>query len=190
MAGRPRSIDRDKVLDAAETLISSTGAGALSFESVAKAAGITKGGVQYAFGTRDKLIRAMIARWNETFDAEVARRTGPDPTPAETLRAIVEETRDGDIEDQSRIAVFMATALQHPDQIAEFRDWYRAKLEPLDLTKSGDRKAALAFMASEAAFLLSAFGLVHFEDRDWAALFDDILSEPALSKQSTANQSD
>lgn len=61
MAARPRSIDRDKVLDAAEALVMIEGAAALSFDAAAKAAGITKGGVQYAFGTRGNLIGSTIA---------------------------------------------------------------------------------------------------------------------------------
>ena len=56
MAGRPRSIDRDKVLDAAEGIVAAEGAAGLTFDAVARAAGITKGGVQYCFGTKDKLI--------------------------------------------------------------------------------------------------------------------------------------
>lgn len=82
MAGRPRRIDRDKVLDAAEALVLRAGAAALSFDAVAREAGITKGGVQYAFGTRDKLIRAMLTRWGAAFDADVAERCGPDPSRA------------------------------------------------------------------------------------------------------------
>lgn len=46
MSGRPRTIDRDKVLDAAEAIVSRVGASGLTFEAVARAAGITKGGVQ------------------------------------------------------------------------------------------------------------------------------------------------
>ena len=64
MAGRPRSIDRDKVLDAAEGIVAAEGAAGLTFDAVARAAGITKGGVQYCFGTKDKLIEAMIDRWS------------------------------------------------------------------------------------------------------------------------------
>ena len=41
--GRPRSIDRDKVLDIAERIVREEGATALTFDAVARAAGITKG---------------------------------------------------------------------------------------------------------------------------------------------------
>ena len=63
MAGRPRTIDRDKVLDAAEAVVQRTGASGLTIDAVAREAGITKGGVQYCFGSKDSLINAMLQRW-------------------------------------------------------------------------------------------------------------------------------
>lgn len=61
--GRQRSIDREKVLDVAEEIISTQGAAALTIDSVARAMGISKGGVQYCFGNKDALIDAMFERW-------------------------------------------------------------------------------------------------------------------------------
>lgn len=42
--GRPRSIDRDKLLDMAEKIVGKDGPAALTIDAVARAAGITKGG--------------------------------------------------------------------------------------------------------------------------------------------------
>ncbi|MDB6178394.1 TetR/AcrR family transcriptional regulator [Paracoccus sp. Z330] len=176
MAGRPRSIDRDKVLDAAEQLVVTTGASALSFDAVAKAAGITKGGVQYAFGTRDRLIQAMITRWGDAFDADVAARTGPDPEPRALIRGHLEATRDADDAENSRSAAMMTALLQHPGQLSDTRAWYNARLDRLDLTDPDDRRMALAFLAGEGAFLLAAFGLIDLTETQWKALFDDMIS--------------
>lgn len=49
--GRRRTIDRDQLLDAAEAVIAREGAAGLTIDAVAKEMGITKGGVQYCFGT-------------------------------------------------------------------------------------------------------------------------------------------
>lgn len=186
MAGRPRSIDRDKVLDAAEALVVSTGAAALSFDAVAKAAGITKGGVQYAFGTRDNLIRAMITRWGKAFDAEVSARTGPDPTRHALIRGHLEATRDADEAEHSRSAVMMTALLQHPDQLSATRDWYNSRLEGLDLTQPQDRQLALAFLAGEGAFLLKAFGLIDLDPAQWKLLFENMLSATGAASSDTA----
>jgi AcrR family transcriptional regulator len=186
MAGRPRSIDRDKLLDAAEALVVNTGAAALSFDAVAKAAGITKGGVQYAFGTRDNLIRAMITRWGEAFDAEVAELTGPDPSPRALIRGHLAATRDADEAEHSRSAVMMTALLQHPDQLSATRDWYNSRLAGLDLARPEDRQVALAFLAGEGAFLLKAFGLIDLNSTQWKVLFEDMLSATASAPSGAA----
>lgn len=176
MAGRPRSIDRDKVLDAAEALVMEKGAAELSFEAVARAAGITKGGVQYCFGTKENLIRSMIQRWGESFDADVMDRAGNDGSPRSVVRAHLEATRDGDAAEYSRSAAMMTALLQSPEQVAATRDWYTQRLATLDLTKKADRDAALAFLAGEGAFMLRTFGLIELDEAQWAALFSDMLS--------------
>src|SRR5690606_12641676 len=119
---------------------------ALSFEAVAKEAGITKSGVQYCFGTKDNLIRSMIERWGEAFDSEVAARTGGDTSPRAVIRAHLEATRDSDEAAYSRSAVMMTALLQHPDQVAATRDWYNSRFAELDMTDKGDREAAVALL--------------------------------------------
>jgi AcrR family transcriptional regulator len=183
MAGRPRSIDRDKVLDAAEALVIAEGASALSFDAVAKAAGITKGGVQYAFGTRDNLIWSMITRWEDAFDADVARRTGPDPSPQALILGHLAAMRDADEADHSRAAVAMTALLQHPDRLLEMRDWYAARFGGLDLTKREDRRLATTFLAAEGAFLLKAFSLLALPEPQWKALFEEMLSATAAGPE-------
>ncbi len=176
MAGRPRSIDRDKVLDAAEAIVTQVGASHLTFESVAKAAGITKGGVQYCFGTKENLIRAMIARWSDVFEAEVMERAGPDPSPEAEIRAHLAVTQDSDEADHSRAAVMMTVVLEAPDQVAATRDWYNRRMARLDLTKPAHRKVAVAFLACEGAFLLRALGLMGLDQKPWDVLFDEMLA--------------
>ncbi|RLP27602.1 TetR/AcrR family transcriptional regulator [Mesorhizobium sp. YM1C-6-2] len=176
MVGRPRSIDRDKVLDAAEALVIEKGAAELSFESVARAAGITKSGVQYCFGTKENLIRSMIERWGASFETEVMERAGPDRSPRSVIRAHLESTRDSDAAEYSRSAAMMTALLQRPEQVAASRDWYTGRLASLDMTKKADRDAALAFLAGEGVFMLRTFGLIELGEEQWAALFADMIS--------------
>lgn len=78
--GRQRSIDRDKVLDTAEEIVATQGAAGLTIDAVAKAMGISKGGVQYCFGSKDALIDAMFDRWG------VPTRRCSRRSPATSLR--------------------------------------------------------------------------------------------------------
>ncbi|KNY15311.1 TetR family transcriptional regulator [Shinella sp. SUS2] len=176
MAGRPRSIDRDRVLDAAEAIVALDGATGLTFDAVARAAGITKGGVQYCFGTKENLIRSMIERWGSTFEGEVMAHAGDDRSPQSVIRGHLLATRDSDEAEYSRSAVMMTALLQSPEQVASSRVWYTHRLAGLDMDKAEDRQAALAFLAGEGAFLLKAFGLIDITEAQWTALFSDMLA--------------
>lgn len=176
MAGRPRTIDRDKVLDAAEAVVARTGAAALSFEAVAREARVTKSGVQYCFGTKENLIRSMIQRWGDSFERDVAQRAGGDQSPRSIIRAHLQATEDSDEAEYSRSAAMMTALLQRPDQVAATRDWYTSRFAKLDMNDAGDRRAALALLAGEGAFMLRTFGLVNLDETQWDALFADMLA--------------
>lgn len=172
--GRKRTIDRGKVLDAAEAVVSKVGAAALTIDAVAKAAGITKGGVQYCFGTKGALIDAMLERWGEAYDAEVVQLT--QGTPVSPIRAHLEATRKGDESSNAKAASLMSSLIQTPEHLASTRAWYKTRMADFDLSTEAGRRARIAFIATEGIFMLRFFGFMEIGDRDWNAVFDDIQS--------------
>lgn len=173
--GRPRQIDRDKVLDAAEAVVGKVGAVGLTIDAVAKAAGITKGGVQYCFGTKQQLIDAMFDRWDAEWNEDVAKLVGHDADPIRRVRGDIEVIKASDDAANARSAVLMAALVQTPEQREKTQDWYRGHLEKLDRSTAIGRRTRLAFFASEGVFLLRSFGLMKISDEEWASIFDDIL---------------
>ncbi|MFN3278148.1 MAG: TetR/AcrR family transcriptional regulator [Paracoccus hibiscisoli] len=163
-------------LDAAEALVMTEGAAALSVDAVAKAAGITKGGRAMRLWHGREPDRLDDRPMGKAYDAQAAARTGSDRSPQAMIHAHLAVTRDADDADHSRSAVMMAALLQHPDQLSDTRDWYATRLSGLDLEDAGDRQVVLAFLAGEGAFLLKALGLIDLSDTQWRALFDDMLS--------------
>ena len=174
MSGRPRSIDRDRLLDAAEAIVAEHGASALSFGSLAKAAGITRGGVQYAFGSREALIRAMVDRWAEGFETRVMQGLGPDPAPQEVIRGHIRENTADGAADFARSGVMITAIIQNPELIDETRAWYNARLAGLDLATPADLATAMALLASEGMFFLQSFGLIGLSAPDRQKIFDGI----------------
>lgn len=82
---------RERILDAAEQVVLKQGAARLTLDAVAQQASISKGGLLYNFPGKEDLIRAMVARLTERFQAEVARRAQEDANPAgRHTRAYVE----------------------------------------------------------------------------------------------------
>jgi len=172
--GRTRRIDRDKVLDAAERIVAEEGPSSLTIDAVAKAMGITKGGVQYCFGSKDALVSALLTRWSAEYDADVAGRAGPDADIHTRLWAHVAATAAMDEWASRKAAGLMAAMMQSPAHMADTRAWYNSRLEGLDTATPKGRRARLAFVATEGAFLLRHLGLMDMDDGLWAELFADI----------------
>ncbi|MFI8416970.1 TetR family transcriptional regulator [Serratia sp. NPDC078593] len=172
--GRQRSIDRDRVLDVAEEIVASQGAAGLTIDSVAKAMGISKGGVQYCFGSKDALIDAMYDRWGKAYDEVFNQIAGQDPSPLTTVRAHSQATRSSDQASSAKAAGLMAALIQTPEHLTSTRKWYRERIERLDLTTEEGRRARLAFLATEGAFMLRFFGLMDIEQQEWESIFDDM----------------
>lgn len=172
--GRRQTIDRDHVLAAAEDIVTQHGAAALTFDAVAKAAGITKGGVQSSFGTKEALIAAMLRRWIQDYAHRADALAGDDPSLTTRVAAHVEVTRRDDDDTQRRAASLLALLLQTPEHLVDVRQWYQEQAIGLHADDPAARRARLAFLATEGAFFLRFFGLMPMLATEWEATFADI----------------
>jgi len=172
--GRPPTIDRDRVLDIAEGIVLKAGTSGLTMDAVAKAAGVSKGGVQSRFGGKDDLIAAMIERWGREYDAQITAAVGPDPTPVEAVRGHVEATMAMDADSYARAAGMMAALIEAKQHIDKTKIWYEERFGGLDPCSEEGRRAKLVFLATEGAFLLRSFGFMDFPEEEWSSLRDDL----------------
>ncbi len=87
-----RQSNKKAILDAAVTVIESEGITAVTFDSVAAAAGLTRGGILYHFPSRDDLIRALhehlAGEWERQL-TEVCGKSSTEASPAERLTAYI-----------------------------------------------------------------------------------------------------
>lgn len=150
------------------------GAAALTVDSLAKAVGITKGGVQYSFGTKDALIDAMFERWGRNYEERFREIAGDNPDGLTAVRAHIEATRRADAESDGKAASLMAALIQTPEHLESTRQWYRSRIAGLDTTTEEGRKARLAFLANEGLFILRFFGFMDIAGDEWSDIFDDI----------------
>ncbi|MBD8687155.1 MULTISPECIES: TetR/AcrR family transcriptional regulator [unclassified Rhizobium] len=173
--GRPRKIDRQQLLDEAETIIAQDGASALTIDALAKRLGITKGGVQYAFGTKEALIHALFERWNTSYDQQVAAIAGENPTVTQFLRAHADITFKSGHADNSKAAAMLASLVQSPEHLEPTRQWYRNRLSQIESHCDKSSNARLAFLAIEGAFTLRYFGFCQLTEEEWEKMHTDIL---------------
>jgi AcrR family transcriptional regulator len=73
---------KDRILDAAERVVTRCGAAHLTLDAVAQEATLSKGGVLYHFATKEDLIRAMVERMSVRFHADLHRLAESDPEEA------------------------------------------------------------------------------------------------------------
>lgn len=173
---RAKRIDENTILDAAEAVIRENGAAALTIEAVARKAGVSVGGLQYSFRSKDALIAGMFERWGREYEAEMALLY-PEPVDAldEARRDIVVSFKQS-MAAKKKAASIIAALLQSPDHLAPVRNWYQSRLSGIDMTTEEGRKARLAFLAAEGAFMLRFMGLREMDDSEWDEIFDDVLA--------------
>lgn len=102
---------RDMVLQAAERLVQTRGAGHLTFDNLVKESGVTRGGITYHFPTKEALLRALMERDMQQWQAaETALRPKnlDNERAADLIAAIRAMTRTS--EDQRRFVAGMLSA--------------------------------------------------------------------------------
>lgn len=171
---RPRTVDRERLLDAAETVVARSSAAALTFGSLATEAGVPKASVQSAFGTREALIDAMLNRWlgreQARFDQALAGAT----EPRARILAHIQTTADEPPEESKRVAPLMAALVETPDRNSSSAKWYASRIGDLSADSEEARRLRIAFLAAEGTYYLRH--LIGFEMSDdvWREIFDDL----------------
>lgn len=172
--GRPRTVDRERLLDAAEAVVARSSAAALTFGNLAKEAGVPKASVQSAFGTREALIDAMLGRWLSREERRFEQVLDGATDPRARVIAHIQTTALEPPEESKRMAPLMAALVGSNDQSSSSARWYGARIG--DLTADGDeaRRLRIAFLAAEGAYYLRH--LIGFDIGNdlWRDIFADL----------------
>ncbi|WP_244605744.1 TetR/AcrR family transcriptional regulator [Methylocella tundrae] len=160
------------MLEIADGIVRSEGAAGLTIDALARAAGISKGGVQYSFSSKDDLVRALIERWTHQFDELLGGMDGV--PPADLVRNYIKVMRSSQAAMNAKMAGLMIAYIQNPQNVIETRQWYRSMFERLSGGASDAQAARVALLAVEGLFLLRMTGID--EDCEWSAFLDDVES--------------
>jgi AcrR family transcriptional regulator len=174
--GRKKSIDRDRILDAAETVVAGVGAARLTLEGVAKEAGISKGSVVYDYGSKQALLEAMVQR-------AVARDNAFNDAAAQSCEASENRTLHGRIAAAAEPFpdAFRAVALNICAALAQDRDLrsaiqqnQSAVIARIRDEADGARGPMLAYLALEGLKLLESLDYHQWPEAERKALLADI----------------
>ncbi len=174
--GRIRTIERDGILDAAEAVTLAKGPSGLTIAAVAEQMGITNGGVQYSFRSKEALITAMFERWQDEYAQRMAASCD-DPTSDHALtRAHIAYAANYDDRSRRGAPSLLVSLLNSPQHMVATRKWYRERLDALDISTAEGRQLRLAFLAMEGAFLMRLFGLIEIGSDEWRGIVNDVVA--------------
>ncbi len=147
--GRKPTISRSRILDLAEEIVRTDGAKALTIDALARAAGISKGGVQYSFASKDDLVRALVERWTGQFDAMIEQQDGV--APATLIRSYIRSVRDSQPAMNAKMAGLMAAYLQDAANLSDTRTGIAASSSGWPAAAWRRRRPASPFWPSKAS---------------------------------------
>ncbi len=120
-----------KVLAAAREIVERDGAGALTFDELARVSGVTRGGITYHFPTKDALLQGLLEHDMQQWKDSEAACTPTDlacPQQCELIGFIRSHTS----EDDSRrrfVAGMLSAAVHQPDLLDGCREEIRQRYE-------------------------------------------------------------
>lgn len=161
----PRPSQREPLLDAAEQLVLAEGVGALTLNGVARAAGVSKGGLLYHFDSKAALVAAMVERVAARFAAAQDRHVDES---GDAVSAYVDATFPRGRPARSRedrLGASLLAAFQHdPELLAPLQGRYEGWQERLEA--SGDPVAAtIVRLAVDGLWLADLFGLAPLDGK-------------------------
>lgn len=171
---RPRTVDRQAILEAAVQVLMDGGVTSLSFGSVATSAGVSKATVQSIFGTRERLIESMLERWAADENARLGDALEPGAASRDRLATHIRLTGEEVAEVNTRVAAMLAVLAGSGESSQSVIQWYRDRIGDLSVGDALGDNQRLAFLAAEGALFLRY--LVGFPVRDdiWSELFEEL----------------
>lgn len=172
---RPRTIDRELLLDHAEQILSKSGGAGLSFSSLAKSAGLSKASVQSVFSTRENLLEAIFDRWITEEHSRFEQVAGRQPDKKQKIQTHVEITHVESALSMRRVATTLTALIGSDIQMNRAIEWYRFRAGDLDAQTKEERQRRIAFLATEGAFFLRYLIGYQMTNQLWNEIFEDLI---------------
>lgn len=171
-APAPKRPLRERVLDAAERVVSRDGAAHLTLDAVVAEARVSKGGMLYHFRSKEALLQGLLTRRIERHMARVAELRANVPADASHadgrahLSACIERQPVG----RDLGLALIAAAAHNPDLLAPGRAVLAETAEVISGLETEVPTARLLWLAMHGMHFLDILGISPLSDDDKAAL--------------------
>ncbi len=173
----PRKIDPQHILDAAERVISRTGAASLSIDSVAKEAGVSKSQVVYDHKTKCALLEALVERQirrdQQATDSHVHDCAMAGSSHPELFGRLVAARKRPQERDRA-IAMAISVSLGQDEALQKFmRDWMSNELASVS-SGARPKAARMAYFALTGFSCIERFNFHAWTDAERTEILDEI----------------
>lgn len=139
---------RERVLEAAERVVTEVGAARLTLDGVAQSAGVSKGGLLYHFPSKESLLGALAQRYVDSMDSCIgAAKGGLADDSSRDLKACILGVLGSDPRSKSMGAVLLATAANDLTLLEVIRERIAEYTAEIEATSSDFPRAAIVSLA-------------------------------------------
>ncbi|WP_419768360.1 TetR/AcrR family transcriptional regulator [Arcobacter sp.] len=173
--GTKNKIDKNYLISIIEDIILNEGISGLSIRKVAKKANISIGGVQYIFGNKEAMIKAVFEKNDDDYNHQIKILSKDTNSKYSELKAHIEYiSKYNSNEELDKISKVITVLLQDKSVFEGLQDWHSSALGSIDTNTDEGKKLRLAFLFSEAMFTSMTLKYINLSEKEQKEIFEDL----------------
>lgn len=158
---------KQRIMDAAEQIVVSRGAGKLTFDELVLETGVSKGGILYHYPSKSILLASMVKRMLTGF-GHGRRRAGDalgydsdtlDSDGMAKAKTYILASFDHQERERNRSTALIAAAANDPELLGVVREHFKANFDEIRQMGNKSMLAMILFLAADGLWLLDALQL-------------------------------
>ncbi|RXJ66200.1 TetR family transcriptional regulator [Halarcobacter ebronensis] len=173
--GTKNKIDKNNLISIIEDIILAEGISGLSIRKVAAKANISIGGVQYIFGNKEAMIKAVFEKNDDDYNKQIKNLSKSDDSKYSELKTHIEYiSKYNSTKELHKISKVITILLQDKSVFDGLHEWHGSALKSIDTNTDEGKKLRLAFLFSEAMFTAMNLNYVKLSDKEQKEVFEDL----------------
>jgi AcrR family transcriptional regulator len=167
---------RERILEAAERVITDVGAARLTLDGVAHAAGVSKGGLLYHFPSKESLLGALAQRYVDSMDHCVEAAKGAlTEDGARDLKACILGVLGSNPRTKAMGAVLLATAANDLTLLEVIRERIAEYTAEIEATSADFARAAIVSLAVDGLKMRESLRISPFTEAQREEIVKELL---------------
>jgi len=166
----------DNILNAAEAVVLKVGAAHMTLDSVARKAGVSKGGLLYNFPTKEVLLKAMVSRLIRFFEEERIKKIAKmKEEPAREIKAHILSTLTRNPRADRTAAALLAAIAHNPKLVEPIRKTGLKFMAELTAPGLGFERKAVILLATMGLHLQEVLQVSFLNDKQRKGVVAELL---------------